>query len=65
MIRYSTTAIDKSLRISPAVEGPPAEIRRYLAPDGCKIRPGEAHIFSIEPRALFKFKVKVDEKRRI
>jgi hypothetical protein len=53
-----------AIRASPAVEGPPAEIRRYLASDGCKFRPGETHVFSGEPRAFFEFKVKVDEKRR-
>jgi hypothetical protein len=52
------------IRASPAVEGPQAEIRRYLAPDGCKFRPGEAHVYSGEPRALFEFKLKVDEKRQ-
>jgi hypothetical protein len=54
----------EGVRASPAVEGPQAEIRRYLAPDGCKFRPGEAHIFSGELMALFEFKLKVDEKRR-
>jgi hypothetical protein len=38
------------LRASPAVEGLQAEIRRYLAPDGCKFRPGEAHVSSDEKR---------------
>jgi hypothetical protein len=51
------------LRASLAVEGPQAEIRRYLAPDGCKFRPGEAHVSSGEPRIFFEFKHKVDEKR--
>jgi hypothetical protein len=55
---------ETSVRASPAVEGPRTEIRRYLAPDGCKFRPGEAHVSSGEPRALFEFKLKVDEKRR-
>jgi hypothetical protein len=54
----------KDVRASPAVEGPQAKIRRYLAPDGCKFRSGEAHISSGEPMALFEFKLKVDEKRR-
>jgi hypothetical protein len=53
-----------NIRASPAVEGPQTEIRRYLAPDGCKFRPWEAHVSSGEPRALFEFKFKVDEKRR-
>jgi hypothetical protein len=53
-----------NIRASPAVEGPQAEIQRYLAPDGYKFRSGEAHISSGEPRALFEFKFKVDEKRR-
>jgi hypothetical protein len=48
------------LRASPAVEDPQAEIRRYLASDGCKFRPGEAHVSNGEPRALFEFKLKVD-----
>jgi hypothetical protein len=52
------------LRASPAVEGPQAEIRRYLALDGCNFWPGEAHISSGEPRALFVFKVEVDEMRQ-
>jgi hypothetical protein len=52
------------VRASSAVEGPQAEIRRYLAPDGWKFWPGEAHVSSGEPRALFEFKQKVDEKRR-
>jgi hypothetical protein len=51
-----------NVRASPAVEGPQAEIRRYLAPDGCKFRPEE--VSSSEPRALFEFKLKVDEKRQ-
>jgi hypothetical protein len=51
-------------RASPAVEGPQAEIRRYLAPDGCKFRPGEAHVSSDKPGEIFKFKHKVDEKRQ-
>jgi hypothetical protein len=55
--------IAEGVRASPAVEGPQAEIRRYLAPDGCKFRPGEAHVSSGEPRTLFEFKYKVDEKR--
>jgi hypothetical protein len=46
---------------SPVVEGPQAEIRRNLAPDGCKFQSGEAHVFSGESRALFEFKLKVDE----
>jgi hypothetical protein len=52
------------IRGSPAVEGPQAKIRRYLASDGCKFRLGEAHVSSGEPRALFEFKLKVDEKRQ-
>jgi hypothetical protein len=51
-------------RASPAVEGPQAKIRRYLVPNGCKFRPGEAHVSSGEPRTLFEFKLKVDKKRR-
>jgi hypothetical protein len=51
------------LRASPAVEGPQAKIRHYLVPDGCKFRPGEAHVSSGEPRTFFEFKLKVDEKR--
>jgi hypothetical protein len=54
----------ENLRASPAIEGPQAEIRRYLAPDGCKFRPGEAHVSSGESRTLFEFKLKVDEKRQ-
>jgi hypothetical protein len=53
-----------TLRASPAVEGPQAEIWRYLAPDGCKFRPGEAHVSSGEPRAFFEFKLEVGEMRR-
>jgi hypothetical protein len=49
------------VRASPAVEGPQAEIRRYLAPDDVNFSLGEAHVSSGEPRALFKFKQKVDE----
>jgi hypothetical protein len=51
----------KLLRASPAVEGPQAEIRRYLAPDGCKFRPGEARVSSGEPRVFFEFKLKVNK----
>jgi hypothetical protein len=58
-----TIYIGDALRASPAVEGPQAKIRRYLAPDGCKFWPGEAHVFSGEPRTFFEFKHKVDEKR--
>jgi hypothetical protein len=52
------------VRASPAVEDPQAEIRRYLAPDGCKFWPGEAHISSGESRAFFEFKLEVHEMRR-
>jgi hypothetical protein len=52
------------IRASPAVEGPQAEIQHYLASNGCKFRPGEAYVSSGEPRVLFEFKQKVDEKRR-
>jgi hypothetical protein len=41
--------------------GSQAEIRRYLVPDGCKIRLGEAHVSSREPRMFFEFKVELDE----
>jgi hypothetical protein len=47
----------QSIRASPAVEGPQAEIRRYLAPDGCKFQPGKAHVSSGEPRGIFEFKL--------
>jgi hypothetical protein len=50
---------------SPAVLGPQAEIRRYLAPDGYKFRPGEAHVSSREPRTFFEFKVELGEFWRI
>jgi hypothetical protein len=52
------------LRASPAVEGPQAEIRRYLAPNRCKFWLGEAHVSSGELRTHFEFKLKDDEKRR-
>jgi hypothetical protein len=52
------------VRASPAVESPQAEIRRYLAPDGCKFWHVEAHVSSGEPIAFFEFKVEVDEIRR-
>jgi hypothetical protein len=55
---------DLGLRASTAVEGPQAEIRRYLAPDGCKFWLGEAHVSSGEPMTHFEFKLKVDEKQR-
>jgi hypothetical protein len=45
-----------ALRASPAVEGPQAKIRRYLASDGCKFRPGEAHVSSGESRAFLNSK---------
>jgi hypothetical protein len=57
-------SVGDALRASPAVEGSQAKIRRYLAPDGRKFQPGEAHVSSGEPRALFEFKHKVDEKRQ-
>jgi hypothetical protein len=57
-------AVEPSLRASPIVEGPEDEIRRYLAPDGCKFWSGEVYISSDEFRTLFEFKQKVDEKRR-
>jgi hypothetical protein len=50
------------LRASPAVEGPQAEIQHYLAPDGCKFWPREAHVSSGEPRALLEFKLQVQQK---
>jgi hypothetical protein len=39
-----------TVRASPVVGAPQAEIRRYLVPDGCKIRPREVHFSSGEPR---------------
>jgi hypothetical protein len=57
------TALSLSLRASSIVEGPKAEIRRYLAPDGCKFRSGKACVSSGEPRAFFEFKVEVDKMR--
>jgi hypothetical protein len=53
------------LRASPTIEGPQAEIRRYLAPDGYKFWSEKVHVFSDEPMTLFKFKLKIDEKRQI
>jgi hypothetical protein len=53
------------LRASPAVEGPQAKIRRYLAPDGCKFRPGEAHVSSGEPRGIFEFKLNMTKKVKV
>jgi hypothetical protein len=47
-----------SVRASPAVEAPEDEIRRYLAPDRCKIRLGEAHFPSGEPRGKVECKHK-------
>jgi hypothetical protein len=55
---------EQFVRASPAVEGPQAEIRLYLALNGCKFWHGETHISSGEPRTHFEFKLKVDEKRR-
>jgi hypothetical protein len=49
------------LRASPSVEGPQAEIQRYLALDGCKFRSGKVHVSSGESRAFFEFKLKVGE----
>jgi hypothetical protein len=62
LISFAQLQIDMfalKLRASPAVEGPQAEIQRYLAPDGCKFRPGEAHVSSREPRTFFEFKVEL------
>jgi hypothetical protein len=58
----SNDLVPKSI---PVVEGSQAKILRYLAPDECKIRSGEAHLTSGESTAFFKFKVKVDENRQI
>jgi hypothetical protein len=55
---------NSKVRASPTVEGPQAEIRRYLAPDGYKFQSGEAHVSSGELRTHFEFKLKADEKRR-
>jgi hypothetical protein len=44
------------IRASPVVGAPQAEIRRYLAPDECKIQPGEAHFPSGEPRGKNKYR---------
>jgi hypothetical protein len=55
---FTSVADSKSI---PAVEGPQAEIRRYLALDGCKFWPGEAHVSSRESRMFFEFKVELGE----
>jgi hypothetical protein len=46
------------LRASPAVGAPQAKIRRYLAPDGCKIWPGETYFRGGEPKGKVEFKHK-------
>jgi hypothetical protein len=57
------TAVKRlGIRASPVVEGPQAKIRRYLAPDGCKFRPGEAHVSSGESRRIFEFKLNTMKK---
>jgi hypothetical protein len=48
------TARRRIVRASPA---PQAEIRCYLAPNGCKFRPGETYVSSGEPRGIFEFKL--------